>query len=554
MESERYGRGPIGSTVAGPRDLVADFSDMLSMFEATVARCSGRPAIVYFNGVLTWAELDSRSTALAGELIATGFDAGDRLAIFTQNDPGFVIALVAAWKAGGSAVMRTPMYRRREAEFILGDSGATALVCLDSLYADIVHDVLRDGGTALRQVIVTADTDFQTRNDPRVLQGERDAGAARRLATMVARERMPTRRSAERGASGVAALVYTAGTTGNPKGAMVVHGGMAFSSQVYRESIRLTESDRILAVAPLFHITGLVGHVGASLITGAAMVMHHRFDGDVVMDAIREHRPTFTVGSVTVFNNLSSRPDVTPHDFASFRAVCSGGAPIAPALSDGIVERTGLYLHNLYGMTECSGPAIGVPIGATAPVDPSSGALSIGRPVFNTTIRILDENGALVPSGEVGEIHVRGPQVVEGYWRQPEASAARIVDHDIATGDVGFVDDDGWCYLVDRKTDMINSSGYKVWPREVEDVLARHPAVLEAAVVGVPDAYRGETVKAFVVLRPGSVASEDDLIEHCRADMAAYKYPRLVELVDELPKSAVGKILRRELRARPLPR
>jgi long-chain acyl-CoA synthetase len=228
--------------------------------------------------------------------------------------------------------------------------------------------------------------------------------------------------------------------------------------------------------------------------------------------------------------------------------VYSGGAPIAPAVTDQFMEKTGLYIHNIYGLTETNSPSHAVPLGKKAPVDPNSGALSVGVPVFNTLVRVLDEMGKEVPVGEIGEFATSGPQVIPGYWNNPEATAESLPGGELLTGDVGFMDEDGWFYLVDRKKDMIIAAGYKVWPREVEDVLYGHPAVREAAVVGVPDEYRGETVKAYVSRKPEVTVTEEDLIAFCKQQMAAYKYPRSIQFIDELPKTATGKILRRELR------
>jgi long-chain acyl-CoA synthetase len=268
----------------------------------------------------------------------------------------------------------------------------------------------------------------------------------------------------------------------------------------------------------------------------------------VVLDAIREHRPTFTVGAITVFIALLNAPGGSRADWASFRSIYSGGAPISPATNQAFEAATGCYIHNIYGLTETTSPSHAVPLGATAPVDPASGALSVGVPVPGTVVRILAEEGTELPPGEVGEIVTRGPQVVAGYWGKPDETAHAIRDGWLHTGDVGFMDPAGWFYLVDRKKDLINAAGYKVWPREVEDVLYEHPAVREAAVIGVPDPYRGETVKAFVSLREGGSATPDELIAFAKERMAAYKYPRSLEIVDELPKTVTGKILRRALR------
>ena len=263
---------------------------------------------------------------------------------------------------------------------------------------------------------------------------------------------------------------------------------------------------------------------------------------------MRRDRPTYTVAAITALRSLLSASSAPRDDFGSLRALYSGGAPIAPAFAEEFRERTGASIHNIYGLTETTSPSHAVPLGATAPVDPQSGALSIGVPVFGTTARVVDEDGEPVPIGQLGEIAISGPQVIEQYWNRPDQSAESIIDGELRTGDIGYMNDDGWFFIVDRKKDMINASGYKVWPREVEDYLYGHPAVLEAAVVGVPDPYRGETVKAFVALRDQHACTESELIEYCKRRMAAYKYPREIEFVSDIPKTLTGKILRRELR------
>ena len=246
---------------------------------------------------------------------------------------------------------------------------------------------------------------------------------------------------------------------------------------------------------------------------------------------------------------LAAHPDATPDHFSSFRHISSGGAPLPPALVERFRVGFGPYIRNGYGLTECTAPCASVPPAREAPVDPASGTLAVGVPGPDTVVRVVDEQGAEVPFGEQGEILVRGPQVVPGYWRLPEATAETFPDGELRTGDIGFMDAEGWLYVVDRKKDMINASGFKVWPREVEDVLYTHPAVREAAVVGVPDKYRGETVKAYISLRPGAEGDPDALAAYCKERLAAYKYPRQVEILPDLPKTASGKILRRELRS-----
>jgi len=534
-----------------PPDIAADYGTLLEMFAGSVARAPDSVAIRYFDGVLTVADLDAASDALAVALIEQGFGPGDRMAVYLQNNPAFVVGLLGVWKAGGAGVAVNPMNKARELTYLLADSGATTLLCLEDLYHTVAQGVIAGGeGVSVSTVITCSPLDWQTRNDPRVL---RDVAKARPVGTLDLLELVERYSGRKPHAPAprpddVAILTYTSGTTGVPKGALNTHANMTFNAQTYRDWMGLTSADSVLGVAPLFHITGLVGHLALALLLPCPLVLAHRFHPEVVLDAIREHRPTFTIGAITVFIALAGVDGVGKEDFASFRMLYSGGAPIAPAVTDRFEEQTGLYIHNIYGLTETNSPSHGVPLGARAPVDPNSGALSVGVPVFNTVVRILGEDGEELPVGEVGEIATSGPQVVPGYWNKPEATAASLPGGELRTGDVGFMDPDGWFYVVDRKKDMINAAGYKVWPREVEDVLYGHPAVREAAVVGVPDEYRGETVKAFVSLRPGQAVTEPELIEYCKANMAAYKYPRSIEFIDELPKTSTGKILRRELR------
>jgi long-chain acyl-CoA synthetase len=524
---------------------------MLDLFNASVARAPDNIAIKYFDGVLTMADLDRRSDSLAVALVDNGFAAGDRLGVYVQNNPAFVISLVAAWKAGGAAVAINPMNKQRELTYLLTDSGASALLCLDELYESVAKEVIAIGETMVRTVITCSPLDEQSRHDDRLFA---DSERLRPEGTLDLEEifsqhegRKPA--PVDPSPNDVAVLTYTSGTTGVPKGAMNTHSTMAFNSQTYRDWMGFTADDSVLGVAPLFHITGLIGHIGIALLVACPLVINHRFEPGVVIDAIREHRPTFTVGSITVFINLSGLEGVTKEDWSSFRMVYSGGAPIAPAIIDRFMEKTGLYIHNIYGLTETNSPSHAVPLGKKAPVDPNSGALSVGVPVFNTVVRIIDEAGKEVPVGQIGEFVTSGPQVIPGYWNKPEATAESLPGGELRTGDVGFMDEDGWFYLVDRKKDMINAAGYKVWPREVEDVLYGHPAVREAAVVGVADEYRGETVKAYVSCKPGATVTEEELIEFCKQQMAAYKYPRSIQFLDDLPKTTTGKILRRELRA-----
>ena len=537
-----------------PADVAAEYPSLLEMFAGSVRRAPDTDAIRYFDGVLSVAGLDAASDALAAALQDRGFAPGDRLALFLQNNPAFIIAMLAAWKAGGIAVSVNPMYKERELRHLLRDSGARALICLDELYPVVQQAASPEFPVPI--VLTCSAQDGQTRSDERLFGpgaagGEAAAGDVYELLDRY-RGRTPSAVPAP-GPDDIAFLVYTSGTTGDPKGAQLTHANLVFNARTFREWLQLESSEPILALAPVFHITGLVAHGILSLLVPAPLVLAHRFQPEVMLDAIREHRPVFTIGAITAFIALAGVPGLSRDDVASLTKVYSGGAPVAPAVADKLEQQFGTYIHNAYGLTETSSATHIVPPDRRAPVDPASGALSIGVPVASTRARIVDDAGAELPAGETGELVISGPQVASGYWGRPDASQASFPGGELRTGDVGFMDPDGWFYLVDRKKDMIIASGFKVWPREVEDVLYSHPAVREAAVVGKPDEYRGETVHAAVSLRAGAQVSAAELIDFCKARMAAYKYPRSVEFVAELPKTASGKILRRDLRDRLTP-
>ncbi|MET8125273.1 AMP-binding protein [Streptomyces sp. NPDC005231] len=526
---------------------VSPAETVVHAFRASVARAPGHPALAYFDGRLSYRETDALSDSVAGHLAAKGLERGDRVAIMLQNSPQFVLALLGAWKAGATVVPLNPMYKSGEVGHVLKDAEVTALICADRAWESYLRDTAAAAPT-VRIAVTACELDLQSQNDDRVLNFERlPAPADAEDLVAVARRGLAAPGGRELTAADVALISYTSGTSGTPKGAMNSHGNIMVNAERQRTGHPVAEGSSYFALAPLFHITGMVCQLAACLTNAGTLVLAYRFHPGVVLDAFAEHRPAYTVGPSTAFMALAAHPDVTREHFASFQVISSGGAPLPPALVEKFRAGFGPYIRNGYGLTECTAPCASVPPEREAPVDPVSGTLSVGVPGPDTIVRILDENGDEVPFGEQGEIAVRGPQVVSGYWRLPDASA--FPDGELRTGDIGFMDRDGWLYVVDRKKDMINASGFKVWPREVEDVLYTHPAVREAAVVGVPDAYRGETVRAYVSLRPGAVVEPGELGAYCKERLAAYKYPREVEILAELPKTASGKILRRELRS-----
>ncbi|GAA3245939.1 long-chain fatty acid--CoA ligase [Pseudonocardia petroleophila] len=551
-ESTIYGSKPwlARYSPGQPSSITVEFDSALDMFRAAVERDPDGDIIRYFDGRITLRELDGLTDAFAAAIVDAGFTPGERVAVYLQNVPQFLIAQIGTWKAGGIAVSINPMNKERELTELLTDSGATVLVCLESLHRDVASKVVPN--TSVRTVLTTSELEYQTRNDPRIFTGVERIACEGTVDLAGALERFAGQSppAVSLGPDDIAFLTYTSGTTGPPKGAMTTHRNVVFNAQTYRDWVGLSSDDVVLGVAPLFHITGLIAHIAISLLIGAPLVLMYRLDPAVTIETIRDERATFTVGSITVFIALMNSPAAEKDALASLTKILSGGAPIPPSTVKAFASTFGHYIHNVYGLTETTSPSHGTPFGTEGPVDEASGALSVGVPVYDTVVQIVDDNGDDLPVGEIGELVTTGPQVVVGYWNKPEETAKALPGGSLHTGDVGYMDADGWFYIVDRKKDQINAGGYKVWPREVEDVLYEHEAVREAAVVGVPDEYRGESVKAFVSLRPGKEVSEADLIAFAKERMAAYKYPRAIEFLDEIPKTVTGKLLRRELRGR----
>ncbi|MFF1422181.1 class I adenylate-forming enzyme family protein [Streptomyces sp. NPDC058280] len=551
MTGSSYAAKPwLAQLSAAQRAPVNPPASVVHAFRSAVARAPERPALAYFDGRISYREADELSDSVAGHLAARGLERGDRVAIMLQNSPHFVLALLGAWKAGATVVPLNPMYKSAEVAHVLADAEVTALVCADRAWEAFLRETA--AASPVRITLTACERDLQTRDDSRVLGFARlPAPADTDDLLAVARQGLPAPTGRDPAAGDVALISYTSGTSGTPKGAMNAHGNIMVNAERQRTGHPLEEGACYFALAPLFHITGMVCELAACVANAGTLALAYRFEPGVVLDAFAEHRPAYTVGPATAFMALAAHPDVTRDHFSSFQVISSGGAPLPPALVERFRAALGPYLRNGYGLTECTAPCASVPPEKEAPVDPVSGTLSVGVPGADTVVRITDEKGEDLPFGEQGEIAVRGPQVVSGYWRLPRATAETFPDGELRTGDIGFMDQDGWLYVVDRKKDMINASGFKVWPREVEDVLYTHPAVREAAVVGIPDAYRGESVKAYVSLRPGATVEPGELGAYCAERLAAYKYPREVEILPELPKTTSGKILRRELRSHP---
>ncbi len=534
----------------GPNPFQARHVDVLSLFLHALRQAADKPAIHYFDRTIHFSELNKLSTRFAVALRRLGVRQGDRVALYMQNIPQFTICALGIWKAGAIGVTINPMNRARELQLLLGDSGASVLVTQKGLYHEVARDVLGEFPNVVP--VVTSAREFQSRNDERVISSEDDIECVGvlELADILAEvpeDELVQSLLIKAEPDDPAMLVYTSGTTGQPKGAIVTHSNLAVDAELFREWMGLEDGDALVGLAPLFHITGLVTNIVLGFSCCAPVILSKRFHPLVMAQTAHEHRGTFIIGAITAFIAMLNSPEVTAHHFQSLSKIYTGGAPVPLSVTRQFEEKFGHPIRSTYGLTESTALALSVPRNLNTPAD-EQGVLAVGVPVYDTDAYIADDDGEPLPAGEVGEIMLKGPQIVPGYWNKPEASCDAFKNGYLRTGDVGYMNEQGWFFIVDRKKDMINASGYKVWPREVEEVLYGHPAVREAAVVGVPDQYRGETVKAVVSLRPGQAVTEDELVAYCKERLAAYKYPRIVQILDELPKTATGKILRRELR------
>ena len=533
-------------------EITPRFTNGLEPFLETAKTMPEQAAIYYFDRSMSYGELDRKSTALAAALKELGVRYGDRVALYLQNIPQFLIALYGVWKVGAIVVPCNPMFKQRELEYHLNDSGAKVLICLESLYETVARDVIRN--TTVLFVITTNELDYVGEGPIPPLLGASRKQRFDKTQDMLELLAQFDGASVEFAAfvpQDVAFLTYTSGTTGQPKGAMNTHANVAFNASFYQQWMQLDSNDVVIGVAPFFHITGLIAHLAVAALAGMPIIMFYRFDPAEMLRLTEKWRGSFTVAAITVFIALLNHPDIKTRSLASLKKAYSGGAPVSPAIVENFQKVTGTYIHNIYGLTETTSPSHAVPMGGLAPVDPDSGALSVGVPIPNTICRVVDvATGEDIPPGEVGELITKGPEIVAGYWEKPEETAYAIRDGYLYTGDVAKMDEEGWFYLVDRKKDMIIASGYKVWPREVEDILYQHSAVREAGVVGAQDPYRGETVIAYVALKSGfeGQVTPEELIEFCKQRMANYKYPRRIEIMEDLPKTPTGKFLRRELR------
>ena len=510
-------------------------------------RVPDRPAIHFYGRAVSFAELDSAVGRFAGFLQARGLSPGDRVAIFLENSPQFAIAYYGTLRAGGVAVCLNPMHKAVELLHEFDDSGARVLVTTNEAY--LVVEPIRMQ-TKLDTVVLTEYRDFLPETPtlpppPPFLESNGGPRPGTEPLLDVLHSAPELKTQVPRSLSDTALLQYTSGTTGTAKAAEITHGNLVSNCELQHVYIGSGDDDVGLGVLPWFHITGMECQMNMMAYMGATLVAIGRFDLVTVLRAVETYRCKRTTFITTVNVAVVNFPKAKEFDLSSLRQCYSGGAPVPPAIARRWEEITGHKLIEGYGLSETTAPTHINP-----PHRPKYG--TVGVPLPLTEVRVVDVNdpGTELEIGKSGEIAVRGPQVMKGYWRNPEATRRAFHDGWFLTGDIGRVDEEGYFSIEERKKDMLKVSGFSVFPAEVEAIMYRHPAVAEVAVVGVADPYRGEDPLAFVVLKPdakGNV-SEDQIVDWCRTNMSVYKAPRQVRFIDALPKTATGKVLKRVLR------
>jgi long-chain acyl-CoA synthetase len=493
--------------------------NILDGLDESARRRPEHPAIRTAAETLTYRELREAVNNLASGLAAEGIRAGERVCLFLPNCPEFALAYYALMQLGAVAVSVSVMSKAEELRHIINDSQAVALLTR----RELLPQVPRPEETPTVRTVLAEEAEGVVRSYTEHL---------RRPAAPLPVARMERHSPA--------AILYTSGTTGKPKGAVLSHGNVVSNVAATREAVGMRDDDVMLCFLPLFHCFGQNFIMNATLATGATLVLQRRFVPDEALAVAEREGTTVFFGVPTVYTALLHHP----RTFEALRRVryfFSAAAILPVEVERAWFERGGLHIHEGYGLTE------------TSPFASYNHARawrrgSVGSPIPGVEMCIIDPAGRPLPEGELGEICIKGPNVMLGYFNQPEESARALVDGWFRSGDIGYRDAEGYYFLVDRVKDMINVAGFKVWPREVEEVLFRHPKVKESAVLGVPDAYHGEVVKACVVLRAGESATAEELMAHCGELLSTYKVPRSVEFVPSLPKGATGKVLKKDLR------
>lgn len=543
--------------VGVPTDVDVPDLTVDGLLRQSAERTPDRTALLFFGAKTSFAELDAAASRFAHVLRGFGVQKGDRVSLHLPTSPAFVIALMGAARAGAVAVPMNPLYVERELAILFEQVRPRVSVTLDLLVPRMRAVAAAGEGDAgiPGRLVVTGIRDslpvpikwlypLKARREGRWNPQPHTPETPNlfRLLREAPTDALKPAATPE----DVAILQPTGGTTGLPKAAMLTHRNLVANAVQVASWFPITDADetRILCPLPLFHIYGLTVDMNYAMSIGATLILLPRFDPEQVLKAIDKYRPSLFPGAPVMYQTLADHPEVGKYDLRSIEACISGAAPLAPEVQKAFEDVTGGRVVEGYGLTEAS------PVTHCNPIHGARRNGTIGLPFPSTDARVVDEtSGKPVPPGEVGELEVRGPQVMAGYWERPEETAQVLHDGWLRTGDMATMSEDGYFTIVDRRKDLIIVGGMNVYPREVEEVLLTHPAVREAAVIGIPETRRGECPCAFVVLEEGAVASIDELLEHCRANLARFKVPVQIELRDELPKTMIGKVLRKDLRA-----
>ena len=478
-----------------------------------------KPALIFEGRTYTNEELNKQVNRLANAMKALGVEKGDRVALFLPNIPAFIICYFAAQKLGAIAVSINAMSKKREVQYMVSDSGCKMLFTTSVLREEVPADEL----PTLKQIII-AEGEAGNDLDFNGLMAKADANF----------------RCSDMDPLDPAAILYTSGTTGFPKGAVLTQMNIVSNSNSSANLSGVSPEDRGLLFLPLFHCFGQNFIMNAAFSKCATLVLHRRFEPEPVLDAMVSHRVTMLFAVPTIYIHLLNM-DTSRYDLSSLRYCFTAAATMPRETALQWKEKFGMPTHEGYGLTECS------PF-CTYNHNYRYKHGSIGTPIENVDVMIADEEGKELPSGETGEIIIRGPNVMKGYWGNPEATEEAIRNGWLRSGDIGTMDEEGYFFITDRVKDMINAAGFNVYPNEVEQIIYQHPSVQEVAVYGAADPIRGETVHASIVLKQGMTATDESIIEFCKSNMAVYKVPRKVVFTDQLPKSPTGKILKRVLR------
>ena len=538
-----------------PADIDVPDEPVHAALAEAARRYPRRTAIRFFGRSISYAELNLLANRFANALVTLGGRKGERVALLMPNCPQMVLAYYGGLRAGAVMVPTSPLYVESELEHQLADAEVSVVVCLSSLFGRV--QAVRQRVPTLRQVIVTSIKDFfptHLRLLFSITRERRDGHRVRLPAdgrTFWLKRLLARARSSDPGvavsADDLALLQYTGGTTGLAKGAMLTHRNLVANTlQVRAWFGNLANPDGpdiVLGVLPLFHIYGMTAVMNFSIRGGGTMVLQPRFIVDDVLKAIQRERPHLFPGVPTMYMALNQAPRLGHYNLRSLKGAISGAAPLPREVQARFESTTGARLVEGYGLTEAS------PVTHCVPLSGEAAPGTIGVPVPSTDAAVFDpETGTRrLPPGEVGELAVRGPQVMRGYWKRPEETARVLRDGWLFTGDLARVDERGYFSIVDRKKDMIISGGMNVYPRDVEEPLFQHPKIKEAVAVGIPDPRWGEAVKVYIVLRDGESATEQEILDYCHARMARYKVPKFVEFRRELPRTLIGKVLRRQL-------